>query len=67
MEREPMVSLVWPNGHTGATRKSMAERLVKKNKARYLKDVQKETSDKETKAEAKAAAAKAAADKKDKE
>lgn len=39
MAKEEMVTLVWPNGYTGACRKSMAERLVKKHKARKLSDV----------------------------
>lgn len=71
MSNETMVSLSWPNGHVGACRKSMAERLVKKGQAKFLKDVQKETAQKEdlaeAKAKAKAAADKAKKDKADKE
>lgn len=59
--KEPMVSIVWPNGYVAATRKSMADRIVKKKQARYLTDVNKETLDAEAEAEAKAKAAKAKA------
>lgn len=53
---EPMVSLQYPNGAVVATRKSMAERIVKKKQAKYLKEALKETVHKETLAEAKSKA-----------
>ena len=36
MAKEPMVSLIWPNGHIGACRKSMADRFIKRKSAKLF-------------------------------